>query len=144
VISGGEMERAVSAADIVPNYAETSGLEEEAEDDTADHTDDLTYDLCNLIACDYHTLRFETTTREEVIHESATRAAQLLINRLVLSLLLSPHLSSSDYSNCQLNPQRSDLLLFFLRKHSVFLGMPSPHTDIFSPGPALGPPSSLS
>jgi hypothetical protein len=82
-ISGGEMKRAISASDIVPNYDESSGIHEEDEDDTADVTDDLTYDLCNLISCDYHTLRFELATREEVIHETATRATQLLINRFV-------------------------------------------------------------
>jgi hypothetical protein len=79
------METPISVSDLVPNYYETTDDHEDDYDgeDTHDQVDDLTYDVCNLVACDYHPLQFQNTESvNETIQESATRATQLLINRL--------------------------------------------------------------
>jgi hypothetical protein len=125
------METPISVSDLVPNYYETAEDNEDDYDgeDTRDHVDDLTYDICNLVACDYHPLQLETTGSDvnEIIQASATRATQLLINRFAFlpSLPLLPNDASSDYFNCLLNPQKLVLLLFCHRNHFDSLGIPS-------------------
>lgn len=103
------METPISASDLVPNYYETArGHDEDdahselADEDTHDLVDDLTYDIYNLVACDYHSLSLEshsnTNTKNinEIIHENATRATQLLINRYAYTCCPPPpSLSSS-------------------------------------------------
>lgn len=80
------------------------GVEEEEEEDSDDDdddegqdddvintgredvVDDLTYDVYNLMAADYHALPINSDTkqqqRDKIIKENATRATQLLVDRL--------------------------------------------------------------
>lgn len=84
------METPISVHDIIPKYSlnkeDNNNEEEEYDDDNeedySDKVDDLKYDLFNLIACDYHPLKYENNeTFEEEIYNKATRATQLLINK---------------------------------------------------------------
>ena len=71
---------AVSASDIVPElYDENS----DADVDTEDHVDDLTYDVFNLVACDYHPLNVGEGSKdlEDTLLNVTSRATQLLVNR---------------------------------------------------------------
>lgn len=71
--------------------AGSGGAESDAEDDEhtqdqqqrhEDVVDDLQYDLFNLLACNYHSLRVvEGQTVEDVITEGAERATRLLMKR---------------------------------------------------------------
>jgi hypothetical protein len=68
------------AASVVAPHAYESDSESENEDNE-DHVDDLTYDIFNLVACDYHPVVVEGEKRENLLKESAMRATQLLVNR---------------------------------------------------------------
>lgn len=74
------MEVAVSASDIAPELYDDSSDEDF---DTEDHVDDLTYDVFNLVACDYHALNIDDNSKslEDELLLATTRAAQLLVNR---------------------------------------------------------------
>lgn len=79
---------AVSARDLLPgtfkndsDEEESSSMEEENEN-TEDVVDDLQYDVFNLLACNYHTIRIlEEDDKEEVLQQQAQRAAQLLMKK---------------------------------------------------------------
>jgi hypothetical protein len=77
---------AVSASDIVPTLYDDSDRERDSDSEEElheDRVDDLTYDVYNLVACDYHQVVLDQApaANEEKIHEAATRATQLLVNR---------------------------------------------------------------
>ena len=67
------------ATDIIPNLYE--------DDDAINHediVDDLTYDVYNLTACNYHPLRILTDKQKErVLLDSSRRSCQLLIKRFL-------------------------------------------------------------
>ena len=70
----------MSAADIVPElYDESSDVDI----DTEDHVDDLTYDVFNLVACDYHPLNIGEGSKhlEDTLLSATSRATQFLVNR---------------------------------------------------------------
>lgn len=79
---------AVSARDLLPgtfknesDEEETSSVDEENEN-TEDVVDDLQYDVFNLLACNYHTIRIlDEDDKEEVLQQQAQRAAQLLMKK---------------------------------------------------------------
>lgn len=60
---------------------ETSSVDEENEN-SEDVVDDLQYDVFNLLACNYHTIRIlDEDDKEEVLQQQAQRAAQLLMKK---------------------------------------------------------------
>ena len=71
-------EDAISARDIVPNlYGDDSDGEYEEE-----AIDDLSYDVYNLAAFNHHAIRFsDMDAKEEVLHDAALSATQLLIKK---------------------------------------------------------------
>jgi hypothetical protein len=76
---------AVPAEEIVPNlYNESSDDEEDvvARSNKEDVVDDLTYDVYNLTACNYHPIRFEANVNKESVLKSASeRATALLLKK---------------------------------------------------------------
>jgi hypothetical protein len=84
----------VSARSIIPNLyndevVSGSSDDEDEENDIVqkreDLVDDLHYDVYNLLACNYHPIRFlDGQDKEAVLAETARRAAQLLMKKLVL------------------------------------------------------------
>lgn len=80
----------VHASEIVPSLYEEEEDEDNEDDEEEFHedtVDDLTYDLYNLVACDYHPLLPPASSVSEVeveeqIREKATRATQLLVNSI--------------------------------------------------------------
>lgn len=78
--------KAVLASSIVPNLhaADDDSSEEEVDGPREDVVDDLSYDIYNLTACNYHAVRFgEGENKEDALLMTAQRATQLLIKRYV-------------------------------------------------------------
>lgn len=85
------MTKVVSARDLIPNlYNDESNSENDSSDDEneavknrEDLVDDLHYDVRNLMACNYHPVRFlEGQDKESVLVQTAQRAAQLLMKKI--------------------------------------------------------------
>lgn len=127
------MENIISAKDLIPLHY----IQNKDEEDEEDIVDDLTYDLYNLIACDYHTIQLDNNiskeNKENEIKLKGTRATQLLINKykyilflsltsffltLFLSFLLTLFLI--DYFNYHFNLLMLDQLLFYQKKNLNF------------------------
>jgi hypothetical protein len=74
------MAEVLSAKDIIPNLYDDSVVES-----SEDVVDDLSYDVYNLAAFNYHTLRIPAGVeqRESTLLEATERATQLLIKRSV-------------------------------------------------------------
>ena len=77
------------ATDLIPNlYDDDTGSEDGSIESEVyeDDVDDLKYDVYNLLATSYHTLRAPGSSgdekRDEIIHEKTERAAQLLLNKI--------------------------------------------------------------
>lgn len=71
------------ATDLIPNLYDENEIEEMSH--AEDVVDDLTYDIFNLTACNYHPIRMVTTDsakRERILCEAARRATQLLVRRI--------------------------------------------------------------
>jgi hypothetical protein len=97
-VSGEESENEESASENGSDGGEVDEDDEEAESENEklqaaekdaienreDKMDDLTYDVYNLTACDYHPVRLEDSKKLETkLNESAQRAAQLLYKKLL-------------------------------------------------------------
>ena len=76
-----EMSATVLATDILPTLYSN---EEEERESNEDVMDDLNYDIYNLVAFNYHSVRItgEGEEREEAILDASIRATQLLVKRL--------------------------------------------------------------
>jgi hypothetical protein len=77
------MSKSILATDILPslyNNEEDLGDQRESHEDVVD---DLNYDVYNLVAFNYHPVRFtgNEDEKEDAILDAATRATQLLIKR---------------------------------------------------------------
>jgi hypothetical protein len=91
------MSKAISARDLVPNLYDDHEVEEADDDANSDSmdnvtssmhedvVDDLTYDVFNLTACNYHPIVFDEqgndAAKEQVFIDIATRSTQLLLRR---------------------------------------------------------------
>lgn len=92
------MSKVISAKDLVPNLYDDDEVEDEADDGQSDSSgidrasslhedivDDLTYDVRNLTACNYHPIFFDENgheeSKEQVFIDIATRSTQLLLRR---------------------------------------------------------------
>mmetsp|Transcript_27878 Transcript_27878/g.28147 ORF Transcript_27878/g.28147 Transcript_27878/m.28147 type:complete len:348 (+) Transcript_27878:233-1276(+) len=74
-------EKTLTATDIIPNLYDSSALN--SLDVVEDKVDDLTYDIYNLVCCDYHTLRVpDDENCEATILQAAARATQLLVKKI--------------------------------------------------------------
>lgn len=78
------MSATVLATDILPSLYDNEEELDETRESHEDVVDDLNYDLYNLVAFNYHSVRLvgDDEEKEEVILEAATRATQLLVKRL--------------------------------------------------------------
>jgi hypothetical protein len=133
----------VLATDILPSLYDNNDDLEGTRESHEDVVDDLSYDIFNLAAFNYHSIRIQgdQDEREEMLQEAATRATQLLIKRFVSSiishsshiksitavnaadnslswlLLCNPPITLSmgslGFLNVQLNALRSDLWQFY-------------------------------
>lgn len=85
------MTEVVSARDILPNLYENSGNNDEDyevdenEDHEEDIVDDLTYDVYNLTACNYHPIAIQDDStneqREDLFLDLTARSTQFLVKR---------------------------------------------------------------
>jgi hypothetical protein len=84
--------KAVPASEIIASkYGESEEdfSDDEENEPVEDVVDDLVYDAYNLVACNYHPLRFvDEDEREKVILEETDRAVSLLLKKLVLTYLV--------------------------------------------------------
>jgi flagellar biosynthesis/type III secretory pathway M-ring protein FliF/YscJ len=79
------MSEVVSARDLVPEAYDEGSEEEEEVENREDIVDDLEYDLFNLSASNYHTVRLDKgTSLEELLVERTERAAQLIMKKYVV------------------------------------------------------------
>lgn len=87
----------VLATDILPSLYDNNDDLEGTRESHEDVVDDLSYDIFNLAAFNYHSIRLQgdLDEREEMLQEAATRATQLLIKRFASSfILLSSNIKS--------------------------------------------------
>lgn len=78
------MTSTVLATDILPSLYDNEEDYDETRESHEDVVDDLNYDLYNLVAFNYHSVRLigDDEEKEDTILEAATRATQLLVKRL--------------------------------------------------------------
>ena len=78
------MTSTVLATDILPSLYDNEEDFDETRESHEDVVDDLNYDLYNLVAFNYHSVRLigDDEEKEDTILEAATRATQLLVKRL--------------------------------------------------------------
>jgi hypothetical protein len=81
------MEVVLPATSIIPNL-----YNEQVDDDTVgreDIVDDLTYDVFNLTACNYHPVRLlNPDDKENEICSIVQRSTQLLLKRFIFLLVM--------------------------------------------------------
>lgn len=74
----------ISAKDIVPGAFKNEMDDDisDVDENREDVVDDLSYDVFNLLACNYHAIRITNTDdREQILQSQAQRVAQLLMKK---------------------------------------------------------------